>query len=366
MDDNNDDDHLEDLDCSESDPEIQVQNESGMTNSIRREMSLFENGGVRGYYLETAYMYLMSIPPTSVEPERAFSAAAYVGGRPCEPHIAPRAEVARTSETAIRPPAAPPAAEPDAPAPRVSSDDVLYRLVAAGGGRQAAGGRRVTSGGRERCPEQSEARAPPDHSKPHLKLIVKPITINKQDRARRGRQVKHRRRDGHTAAHGTHTRAPAINKRFLQKQSLRGGELSFRSHTALLSSVTHTRARRSAVDGASARHTRTGASVCREGNLYLRNRHQPLACGTGYLYLVERARLPGSLGAPQRAKNQIYSRCIHLRIVISTRIDQTMPQCAHTARALPAFVARRRGRSQAGCNIDWAPLLLGNIDAHVA
>ncbi|GBP70034.1 Cilia- and flagella-associated protein 43 [Eumeta japonica] len=78
MDDNNDDDHLEDLDCSESDPEIQVQNESGMTNSIRREMSLFENGGVRGYYLETAYKYLMSIPPTSVEPERAFSAAAYV------------------------------------------------------------------------------------------------------------------------------------------------------------------------------------------------------------------------------------------------------------------------------------------------
>ncbi|GBP64618.1 hypothetical protein EVAR_46547_1 [Eumeta japonica] len=143
MDDNNDDDHLEDLDCSESvptqallrkqiksivkrlnsrddteeeersesltdvelrpetsqppltlkeklqleidksmkspDPEIQVQNESGMTNSIRREMSLFENGGVRGYYLETAYKYLMSIPPTSVEPERAFSA--YVGNK---------------------------------------------------------------------------------------------------------------------------------------------------------------------------------------------------------------------------------------------------------------------------------------------
>ncbi|GBP63319.1 hypothetical protein EVAR_41907_1 [Eumeta japonica] len=63
------------------DPEIQVQNESGMTNSIRREMSLFENGGVRGYYLETAYKYLMSIPPTSVEPERAFSAAAYVGNK---------------------------------------------------------------------------------------------------------------------------------------------------------------------------------------------------------------------------------------------------------------------------------------------
>lgn len=62
-------------------PEVRVQNESGLANSIRREMSLFENGGVRGYHLETAYKYLMSIPPTSVEPERAFSAAAYVGNK---------------------------------------------------------------------------------------------------------------------------------------------------------------------------------------------------------------------------------------------------------------------------------------------
>ncbi|GBP37939.1 hypothetical protein EVAR_84925_1 [Eumeta japonica] len=35
--------------------EVQLQNESGLANSIRREMSLFENGGVRGYHLETAY-----------------------------------------------------------------------------------------------------------------------------------------------------------------------------------------------------------------------------------------------------------------------------------------------------------------------
>ncbi|GBP58170.1 Sorbitol dehydrogenase [Eumeta japonica] len=42
------------------DPEIQVQNESGMTNSIRCEMSLFENGGVRGY-LETAYKYPIAL-----------------------------------------------------------------------------------------------------------------------------------------------------------------------------------------------------------------------------------------------------------------------------------------------------------------
>lgn len=63
------------------DPDVQVQNELGLANSIRREMSLFENGGVRGYHLETAYKYLLSIPPTSVEPERAFSAAAYVGNK---------------------------------------------------------------------------------------------------------------------------------------------------------------------------------------------------------------------------------------------------------------------------------------------
>lgn len=63
------------------DPKVQIQNESGLANSIRREMSLFENGGTRGYYLEIANKYLMSIPPTSVEPERAFSAAAYIGNK---------------------------------------------------------------------------------------------------------------------------------------------------------------------------------------------------------------------------------------------------------------------------------------------
>lgn len=63
------------------DPKVQIQNESGLANSIRREMSLFENGGTRGYHLEIANKYLMSIPPTSVEPERAFSAAAYIGNK---------------------------------------------------------------------------------------------------------------------------------------------------------------------------------------------------------------------------------------------------------------------------------------------
>lgn len=116
--------------------------------------------------------------------------------------------------------------------------------------------RRTIAGERERR----------DHSKPHLKLIVKPITINKQDwrgwnlvkqasssvdllpvghfcarvapakrhltpirdssnyESSAGGQVRHE----HRRLRPTHTRArraAAINKRFLQKQLLRRGEL---------------------------------------------------------------------------------------------------------------------------------------------
>lgn len=38
-------------------------------------MLLFENGGTRGDFLQRAYEFLMTIKPTSVESERAFSAA---------------------------------------------------------------------------------------------------------------------------------------------------------------------------------------------------------------------------------------------------------------------------------------------------
>lgn len=62
-------------------PGPDVQNESDLVKRIRREMNLFENGGVRGYHLELAHKYLLSVPPTSVEPERAFSAAAYIGNK---------------------------------------------------------------------------------------------------------------------------------------------------------------------------------------------------------------------------------------------------------------------------------------------
>lgn len=51
--------------------------ESEISKIVKQEMNLFEaTGSTRGYNLERAYNYLITIPPTSVEAERAFSAAA--------------------------------------------------------------------------------------------------------------------------------------------------------------------------------------------------------------------------------------------------------------------------------------------------
>ena len=52
--------------------------EDSMATVIRQEMSLFEGGGGRGRILQWVYDYLLSVPPTSVESERAFSAAGVV------------------------------------------------------------------------------------------------------------------------------------------------------------------------------------------------------------------------------------------------------------------------------------------------
>lgn len=43
--------------------------------AIRTEMAVFEANGTRGRSLQLVYGYLLSIPPSSVEAERAFSAA---------------------------------------------------------------------------------------------------------------------------------------------------------------------------------------------------------------------------------------------------------------------------------------------------
>ena len=50
-------------------------NRKMLTAAIKAEMAVFANGGQRGRCQQQVFNYLMSIPTTSVESERAFSAA---------------------------------------------------------------------------------------------------------------------------------------------------------------------------------------------------------------------------------------------------------------------------------------------------
>lgn len=50
---------------------------SGLKDIIRKEMNYFSDHGVKGKYLEIAFQSLLSIRPTSIESERAFSSASY-------------------------------------------------------------------------------------------------------------------------------------------------------------------------------------------------------------------------------------------------------------------------------------------------
>lgn len=69
--------------------ELQLQNESKaseikqtglpqLEKVLRKEMTAYESDGTKGKYLTMAYEYLMTLQPTSVEAERAFSAAGYI------------------------------------------------------------------------------------------------------------------------------------------------------------------------------------------------------------------------------------------------------------------------------------------------
>lgn len=49
--------------------------EKSTTAAIKTEFTVFQTSGVRGRCLQSAYNYLLSVPPASVEAERAFSAA---------------------------------------------------------------------------------------------------------------------------------------------------------------------------------------------------------------------------------------------------------------------------------------------------
>lgn len=67
----------EEIENSMKTPEPAIHNQD-LDAILKKEMSLYENGGIRGRYLESVYKYLLTVPPTSVESERAFSAAGYI------------------------------------------------------------------------------------------------------------------------------------------------------------------------------------------------------------------------------------------------------------------------------------------------
>lgn len=50
----------------------------GLTNVIKREMDFFQEQNIRGKYLDKAFNMLLTVRPTSVESERAFSAAGLI------------------------------------------------------------------------------------------------------------------------------------------------------------------------------------------------------------------------------------------------------------------------------------------------
>jgi len=58
-----------------TDASVDVDVEKSQLAAIRSEMAMFESSGKRGRGLELVYRYLLSIPPSSVDAERAFSAA---------------------------------------------------------------------------------------------------------------------------------------------------------------------------------------------------------------------------------------------------------------------------------------------------
>ena len=58
--------------------ELKKQKRIDLSIKIRNAMPFFENWGVRDHHLELAYRYLLTIFPTSVEAERAFSAAGFI------------------------------------------------------------------------------------------------------------------------------------------------------------------------------------------------------------------------------------------------------------------------------------------------
>lgn len=56
----------------------EVKKIQGLEALIKKEITFFEDEGIRGVHLQQVYDYLMTIPSTSADSERAFSASSYI------------------------------------------------------------------------------------------------------------------------------------------------------------------------------------------------------------------------------------------------------------------------------------------------
>ena len=66
------------IDQSMRKPHEIVQRNQSISVSLKYELTIAEQTGKRGYFLEKIYQMLLTIPPTSVEAERVFSSSAYL------------------------------------------------------------------------------------------------------------------------------------------------------------------------------------------------------------------------------------------------------------------------------------------------
>ena len=69
------------IDASMIQPQEIAQSKQSLSSYLKYELTIAEQTGRRGHYLEKVYKMLLTVPPTSVEAERIFSSCAYLCNR---------------------------------------------------------------------------------------------------------------------------------------------------------------------------------------------------------------------------------------------------------------------------------------------
>lgn len=72
---------LEDAIAKCKSPQKCITKKENIDDQLSKEIDIFISGGMRGKYLQECYKYLKTVLPTSVECERCFSTASYVGNK---------------------------------------------------------------------------------------------------------------------------------------------------------------------------------------------------------------------------------------------------------------------------------------------